>query len=65
MNFTSVTTAIAFDSTYLGFLELGNINEGAGGGVDDVEGLEDGGAIVRDGDSRELYCILTVNGVGA
>lgn len=33
--------------------------------MDDAEGLEDGGAVALDGDSRELYCVFTVNSVSA
>ena len=37
-------------SYYLGVLRLGDVDEDSGGGVNDVEELHDGGAVVGDGD---------------
>ena len=37
--------------SYLGVLGAGDVDEDLGGGVDDVEELHDGGAVVGDGDA--------------
>lgn len=50
---------------YLGVLRLGDVDEDFGSGVDDVEELHDGGAVVGDGDGAFVVVDELVHAAGA
>lgn len=51
--------------SYLGVLGLGDVDEDLGGGVEDVEELHDGGAVVGDGDGAVGVVDELVHAAGA